>query len=321
MTTSASTPNTAPEIVPVAVGVIRDGNRILLAKRPDHVHQGGRWEFPGGKREPGEDRFAALARELEEELGIRPRDARPLIRIRHDYAEKSVELDVWAVTAYTGVPHGREGQLLRWVEPDELPGLDFPAANRPIVTAARLPSRYLITGPFQDRRDFRARLKRALSRDVKLVQFRAHHLQPNEYIDFAREALAVCRDAGARLLVNASPDLAREIGADGVHLTSRQLMRLTARPLPADRLVAASVHDAEQLRQAGRIGVDFSVLSPVAATSSHPHAEPMGWARFAQLIEPVAHPVFALGGMQETDLPLAWNAGAQGIAAIGAFWS
>ena len=94
MTTSASTPNTAPEVVPVAVGVIRDGNRILLAKRPDHVHQGGRWEFPGGKREPGEDRFAALVRELEEELGIRPRDARPLIRIRHDYPDKSVELDV-----------------------------------------------------------------------------------------------------------------------------------------------------------------------------------------------------------------------------------
>ena len=321
MTTSASTPNTAPEIVPVAVGVIRDGNRILLAKRPDHVHQGGRWEFPGGKREPGEDRFAALARELEEELGIRPRDARPLIRIRHDYPDKSVELDVWSVTAYTGEPRGREGQLLRWVEPDELPGLDLPAANLPIVTAVRLPSRYLITGTFEDQRDFRTRLERALSRDVKLVQLRAHHLRPDEYFDLAREALAVCRDAGARLLVNASPDLAGEIGADGVHLTNRQLMSLTARPLPADRLVAASVHDAEQLRHAGRIGVDFSVLSPVAATTSHPQAEPLGWARFSELIEPVAHPVFALGGMQETDLPVAWNAGAQGIAAIGAFWS
>ncbi len=321
MTTSASTPNTAPEIVPVAVGVIRDGNRILLAKRPDHVHQGGRWEFPGGKREPGEDRFAALTRELEEELGIRPRDARPLIRIRHDYPDKSVELDVWFVTAYTGEPRGREGQLIRWFEPDELPGLDFPAANRPIVTAVRLPSRYLITGAFEDRHDFRKRLERALSRDVKLVQLRAHHLRSDEYLALARKALAVCRDAGARLLVNAGPELAREIGADGVHLTSRQLMRLTARPLPADWLVAASVHDAEQLRHAGRIGVDFSVLSPVAATASHPQAEPLGWARFSELIEPVAHPVFALGGMQETDLPVAWNAGAQGIAAIGAFWS
>ncbi|HEB67612.1 MAG TPA: Nudix family hydrolase [Gammaproteobacteria bacterium] len=321
MTTSASTPNTAPEIVPVAVGVIRDGNRILLAKRPDHVHQGGRWEFPGGKREPGEDRFAALARELEEELGIRPRGARPLIRIRHDYPDKSVELDVWSVTAYTGEPRGREGQLIHWIDQDELPGLDFPAANRPIVTAARLPSCYLITGAFEDRRDFRTRLERALSRDVKLVQLRAHHLRPDEYLALAREALAVCRDAGARLLVNAAPELAREIGADGVHLTSRQLLRLTARPLPADWLVAASVHNAEQLRHAGRIGVDFSVLSPVAATTSHPQAEPLGWARFSELIEPVSHPVFALGGMQETDLPVAWNAGAQGIAAIGAFWS
>jgi len=156
---------------------------------------------------------------------------------------------------------------------------------------------------------------------VKLVQLRAHHLQSVEYLDLAREALALCHDAGARLLVNASPDLAREIGADGVHLTSRQLMSLTARPLPTDRLVAASVHDAAQLHQADCIGVDFSVLSPVAITTSHPEAEPLGWARFAAMLEPVTHPVFALGGMQEADLPLAWNAGAQGIAAIGAFWS
>ena len=321
MTTSASTPNTAPEIVPVAVGVIRDGNRILLAKRPHHVHQGGRWEFPGGKREPGEDRFAALARELHEELGIRLRDAHPLIRIRYDYPDRSVELDAWSVTRFTGEPQGREGQHVRWFERDELPGLDFPAANRPIVTAARLPSRYLVTGAFHDPRDFLSRLERALAHGIRLVQLRAHHLPPAEYRKLASTAVARCHAAGARLLVNAQPELAREIDADGVHLTSRRLMNLARRPLPADRLVAASVHDAAQLQQAERIGVDFAALSPVAATTSHPEAEPLGWARFAALLEPVNYPVFALGGMQEADLPLAWNAGAQGIAAIGAFWS
>lgn len=130
----------------VAAAVIRavDG-RVLIAKRPLDKHQGGLWEFPGGKVEAGESVEAALARELAEELGITVTAAQPLIQVRHDYPDKQVLLDVWQVLAFSGEPHGAEGQPLAWVEPAQLPGYSFPAANRPIVAAARLPDRYLIT--------------------------------------------------------------------------------------------------------------------------------------------------------------------------------
>ncbi len=320
MTTCASTPNTAPDALPVAVGVIRRGDRVLLARRPAHVHQGGLWEFPGGKREPGEDRRSALIRELDEELGIRAEHLRPLIRLRHAYPERTVELDVWQVDRWQGEPHGREGQPLRWVAVADLHTLPLPAANRPIVTAVRLPSRYLITGPFADAADFRRRLQAALAQGIRLVQFRAHHLDAGEYLVLAREAVALCHAAGARLLINGPPDWVAATGADGVHLTRHRLLSLTSRPLPANRLVAASTHDAQELRQAQAVGVDFSVLSPVAPTASHPGVRPLGWRGFAELVRLAAHPVYALGGLGEAERERAWEAGGQGVAAIRAWW-
>ncbi len=134
-------PSTAPDWLHVAAGVIvgPDG-RILIAERATHRHQGGLWEFPGGKVEAGETAQSALARELWEELNIHVASARPLIQIRHRYPDKSVLLDVWRVESFSGEPHGREGQPLAWVEPEGLLEYAFPAANVPIVTAARLPA-------------------------------------------------------------------------------------------------------------------------------------------------------------------------------------
>nr|GEY60322.1 arginine biosynthesis bifunctional protein ArgJ, chloroplastic [Tanacetum cinerariifolium] len=109
------------------------------ADRRAVYRSGGLWEFPGGKVEAGESVDAALARELHEELGISVTSARPLIKISHDYPDKQVLLDVWEVSSFTGEPHGVEGQPLAWVSQRELAEYDFPAANRPIVAAARLP--------------------------------------------------------------------------------------------------------------------------------------------------------------------------------------
>lgn len=118
----------------VAVGVIQDpAGRICICRRPEDKHQGGKWEFPGGKVEAGETVQQALARELAEELGIGVRACQPLLTIHHDYPDKSVLLDVWRVTGFEGQAHGREGQPLRWIGLDELEGYDFPAANQPIV--------------------------------------------------------------------------------------------------------------------------------------------------------------------------------------------
>ena len=124
--------------VHVAVGVILDTNgRILLTRRADDAHQGGLWEFPGGKVEAGEDIEVALARELREELGIEPLRSSPLIEVRHDYGDKRVFLDVHVVWEYTGEARGLEDQTMAWVAVDALDDYDFPAANEPIVEAVR----------------------------------------------------------------------------------------------------------------------------------------------------------------------------------------
>ena len=125
-------------VVHVAVGVILDAdNRILIARRNNDAHQGGLWEFPGGKVEAQETLQVAMARELREELGIDIGSLSPLLEVRHDYGDKQVLLDVHVVRVYTGEPEGREGQPLRWVTAAELHQFDFPAANVPIVEAVQ----------------------------------------------------------------------------------------------------------------------------------------------------------------------------------------
>lgn len=120
----------------VVAGVLRDDRgRILIAQRPADKHMGGYWEFPGGKIAPGESAQAALARELEEELGIALRRCRRLLQRQHDYADRSVELDVLIVEDYEGVPSGREGQALKWVRAQELGAAALLPADRPIVEA------------------------------------------------------------------------------------------------------------------------------------------------------------------------------------------
>lgn len=124
--------------VSVAVAVIQNRlGEILIARRADDAHQGGLWEFPGGKIESGETAEFALARELEEELGILVEKAHSLIKVEHTYPDKAVLLDVWRVTSFTGEAVGREGQPIKWVTFNELDNYDFPAANQPILAAAQ----------------------------------------------------------------------------------------------------------------------------------------------------------------------------------------
>lgn len=131
-------PTTAaePPSLHVAVGVVLDRQgRVLVSLRHAAAHQGGLWEFPGGKVEAGETVSEALARELREELSIRVLEVSPLLEVRHDYGDRRVLLDVWWVSAFEGQPRGLEGQRVRWVGADAIRALDFPAANRPVLEA------------------------------------------------------------------------------------------------------------------------------------------------------------------------------------------
>jgi 8-oxo-dGTP diphosphatase len=283
----------------------------------------GRWEFPGGKLHAAESQPAALTRELAEELAISVRAARPLIEIHHRYADRDVVLHVWVVERWDGDVQGREGQALQWLDGEALHTADLLEADRPILAALALPDRCLVTGePADDPARFLARLGTALDRGIGLVQLRAQ--LPGAALESLADAAArLCAARGARLLVNGDPrstiPLARRVGAHGVHVPSRHLEWLATDARPHDLLIGASVHDARQL-EAARRGANFAVLGPVCATPSHVDAEPLGWTRFAELARGAGLPVYAIGGVGPDDLPQAWEAGAQGVAGIRAFW-
>lgn len=124
--------------VHVAVGVILDQeHNILITRRAQDSHQGGLWEFPGGKVEAGESLASALTRELREELGITVGRTSALLEVSHDYGDKTVLLDVHVVWDFSGEARGMEDQPLAWVAPEELTRYQFPVANVPIVAAVR----------------------------------------------------------------------------------------------------------------------------------------------------------------------------------------
>jgi 8-oxo-dGTP diphosphatase len=123
------------KVVTVAVGILIDPQgRVLITRRAPQTHQGGLWEFPGGKVEPGETIVDALARELKEELGVTVLISEPFMTLDHDYGDQCVCLAVHRVTSWRGEPSGMEGQPLAWEQPANLTDWTFPAANQPILT-------------------------------------------------------------------------------------------------------------------------------------------------------------------------------------------
>jgi len=303
-------------LVHVAVGVVEDNSgRILIARRPLHLHQGGLWEFPGGKVDEGEDVITALHRELHEEVGIDIKQTQPLITITHDYGDKQVWLDVHRVISFQGDAHGREGQPVKWVAIDKLEDYDFPVANRGILNAIRLPDNLMITGEFETYSECLEKIQHAILKGVRLIQLRAKHLDEKEYLALAKQVLAVQKQ-GVIVLLNTSLEIFRKTIAAGLHLNSQRLMQTTQRPIGLDKLLSASVHNEAELDQAKKIGVDFILVSPVKATSSHPSASPLGWERLAEFVERANCPVYALGGMKSADLDKVKQHGGQGIAGI-----
>jgi 8-oxo-dGTP diphosphatase len=120
----------------VVAGALFDAEgRVLIAQRPQGKALAGRWEFPGGKIDPGEQPLAGLARELREELGVEVHDAERLIRYSHAYPDRVVRLDLWLVTSWSGDPRGLDGQALKWVRPDNLAFEDILEADQPMIDA------------------------------------------------------------------------------------------------------------------------------------------------------------------------------------------
>jgi 8-oxo-dGTP diphosphatase len=307
-------------LVEVSAAVLQSSDSsFLLAQRPADKIWAGYWEFPGGKLEQGESARDALVRELREELGIEVRTAYPWLMQVFTYPHATVRLHFFRVTEWSGELHPHEGQQFSWQFPTSVKVEPILPANAPILRALELPTRYAISNVAELGEDeFLTRLEIKLDSGLRLIQLREKDLAPDELNALARRVVSMSHARGAKVLLNGDVALAQEVGADGVQLTSSQLTGLSERP--DVRWCGASCHNAEELKRAEELGCDFALLSPVLPTRSHPGAPHLGWQSFAAMTAESSIPVYALGGLVDDDMAVAWQHGAHGIALLRQAW-
>jgi 8-oxo-dGTP diphosphatase len=316
-------PSTGPEsgtrpLIPVAAGcLVNARGEVLIAQRPEGKIAAGQWEFPGGKIEPGETPRKALARELYEELGIAVTQARPLVRITHDYSDRTVVLDTWRVAAWDGELVGREDQAFAWVAPSQLTDFPLLAADRPIVSALRLPTHYAFTPPDATQAQILGSLG-SLPRRA-LLRLRLPSLSNGAYQTLAARVIGAGSACGVRVVLDREPEMAQVLGAAGWHASAAVLAGLRERPLPGLPCLG-SCHDASELQRARTLGFDGAVLGPVLPTPSHEGAKTLGWDGFTALVADASLPVFAIGGVGPRDQERAFASYAQGTAGISAYF-
>jgi 8-oxo-dGTP diphosphatase len=307
------------KVVDVAVGLIVKNRQALLAKRAEHQHQGGRFEFPGGKVEAGELVTDALARELHEELGIYIHAPQFVQRLTYHYPEKTVRLHVYRIESFDGEPIGREGQPLHWVSLKALFDLSFPDANRPIVRAAQLPTRYSITSNLMmpEHEAIPAWLaEQAIEKETDAwVYVRLPDVSSAIY-QAAIQKLSMLRPDLNLIAAWDAPESVNTF-IRGRHLTQSALLAKTqlVRHSEQDYWFAAC-HDEKSISHAVQLGVDAITLGAVLATPTHPEQEILGWERFAVLVTLSDVPVYALGGMRIKDLNEVRTHGGFGVAGI-----
>ncbi|MFA6202097.1 MAG: Nudix family hydrolase [Gallionella sp.] len=308
------------KVVEVAAAVLqRPDGTFLLAQRPADKIWAGYWEFPGGKVEAGETAHDALVRELHEELGIEVLNAYPWLTRVFTYPHATVRLSFFRVTEWRGELYPHEGQQFSWQQAQDVRVSPVLPANAPILRALELPALYAISNVAElGVESFLIKLQAQLDAGLQLIQLREKHLTLDALRELVVRTVAMAHAAGAKVMINGDLALAREVGADGVHLTSLQLAELTERPSVA--WCAASCHTDEELQRAQRLGCDFAMLSPVLPTQSHPGAAHLGWERFSALAAGSSIPVYALGGLTRADMSTAWQRGAHGIALLRQAW-
>jgi len=282
-------------------GVLSDDRgRVLVAQRPVGKHLAGRWEFPGGKLHADEAPLAGLTRELAEELGVTLESAEPLIHLRHDYPDRRVLLDVWRVTRYSGTPQGLDSQALNWVAPDELPRIDLLEADRPIITALRLPPVARCVSGLE------GLIEASGSRQAETFFWQPGGDEATT--PAAREAVRAARRAGHRVLVAGegieAAVAAAATGADGL------LLEPSGDSISLDPngafLVGALCPTPATARAAVEAGAHFLVLVPGGGTADE--------RQFAAVFQRLGVPAYIGWYADAGSLELARSTGAHGCA-------
>jgi 8-oxo-dGTP diphosphatase len=338
------------KLIHVAVGVIFSDSanlerQILIAKRADHQHQGGLWEFPGGKVEEGESVQTALQRELMEEVGLvcDIENMKPLLTIPFHYHDKSVLLDVWEVYASQfqtdqfqadqvqmgqSVDNeelliGKEGQPLIWVDQQDLANYEFPAANKAIIDALLLPNQIAISQDDIEPEVILAQVAKTLQKHSGIwIQLRAPSLDQLQYTQLAMQLYGICREAGSKLIWNCPFEWYQVAFADGLHLSVKNSEigggRNNGRPIPSNQWFSLACHNLDELELAQDLA-DYVLVSPVKETATHPEAKALAWAGFKIITEQARIPCYALGGLDVLDISEVQQQGGQGIAGIRCF--
>ena len=307
------------KIVEVAAAVMMraDGREFLLAQRPEGKVYAGYWEFPGGKVEPGESVRDALIRELQEELGITATECSPWLTRQFTYPHATVRLNFWRVTDWEGeigITAPLEHSAVDWQKTGKSATVaPILPANDPILKALSLPTTMAITNAETEGTERQLeRLEDALLAGLRLIQVRDKDWPAAQRLWFAEGVCRLAHSHGALVVINDDEQIARRVGADGIHLSSARLAACTQRP--DFTWVGASCHNADEVTRAGELGLDYALLGPVLPTQTHPDATGLGWTAFAGQLTGNTLPVLALGGMTPAALSTAQKHGAHGIA-------
>ena len=304
----------AIKTIKAVVGILyaKNNTQILITKRRKNQFMPNYWELPGGKIETGEDEEDALARELQEELGIKTLRISLKHVMTHHYKDKTVNLSIYNVESYKGNVTGTEGQDVRWCNLQNLSNYKLLPTMRIIINRIRLPEYYWITPDERDPELLLQKCQNHLITGAKIIQLRSKDLIEHSYIGKIHN---LCQSYEARLILNV-PNKTFKEPCDGWHLTSEELLKYRKRPCANNKLLGASAHNMKEAKYAETISVDYISLAPIEETPSHPNATPLGWEVAKDIVSKSNLPVYLLGGMGRDSLGRALKIRAQGIAGI-----
>ena len=205
-------------LVNVAVAVIqREDGYVLMAERSYGKESSGSWEFPGGKFELGESAEQALAREIYEELGIKPKMAYPWISYKFAYPNKRVKLHVFRIFNWEGTPSGREGQRISWEDSGAIRVSPLLPANNHILEVIKLPLLYILTNTSQSSMvKFMEVLVKLFEQGVRLIQVCTRHMNPEQLTQITRPIVKLADHYGAKILISGSESVALKSNDDSI---------------------------------------------------------------------------------------------------------